>query len=91
MAESMSDSDKTAIRRLLLERVPQADRRGKILQLAAALGDAMEEDDDWYSAIYHYALPENWQELERDHQEFVVGGSIDFSKFDLSKRQRRGR
>lgn len=91
MAEAMSESDKTAIRRLLLERVPQADRRGKILQLAAALGDAMEEDDDWYATIYHYALPENWAELEEDHQEFVVGGSIDLSEFPLAKRQRRGR
>lgn len=69
---SLTGEQEREIRRLFFERVPDAARRAKIVQLAAALA---EDDPDERSAvlraIYHYSLPEHAAQVERDHETFV--------------------
>jgi hypothetical protein len=67
----LSKAQKENIRQLLFQRVPDSPRRSKIIALANALSDNGEKEEDYFAALYHYALKENWPDLERDYDEFV--------------------
>ena len=63
---------KQEIVKLFFQRVKNASRRSKILQLAATFGDVEKEDDAYFQTIYHYSLEENWSEIDNDYKEFVL-------------------
>lgn len=60
---------------LFFARVENAERRRKIIRLANSLADEP-NDDTFFSAIYKYSKAENWENLERDFDEFVIPGDF---------------
>lgn len=61
---TITEKEKQAIRNLMFRRVSSNARRQKIIRVASELGDPIEEDDDFWAAIYYYSLKENWIELD---------------------------
>jgi hypothetical protein len=69
----MDSEDKIRIRNLLFKRVGDPQARAKIYQLAHTFAEGDDESDTYWSCMYHYALEENWGDLERDYRQFVAG------------------
>lgn len=69
----MNTEDKVKIRELLFKRVRNAEKRSKIYQLAYVFADGDDESDEYWSSLYHYALPEMNGDLERDYRQFIAG------------------
>lgn len=68
--QPLSVVQRNKIRQMFFARVDDSIRRNKIIELAASIADEP-GDDDFYRAIYHYSLRENWDDLENDHAKLV--------------------
>lgn len=61
----VSKAQRNKIKEMFFARVPDSQRRHRIIQLAHILADEP-EDDDFYSALYHYSLEENWDDADKE-------------------------
>lgn len=65
---------KTNIVENFFVRVKNIDRSIKIQRLALSLSDYDDSSDDYYAFLHFYSLPENWQKIGKDYDEFYVPG-----------------
>jgi hypothetical protein len=87
----LTDEQRSAIIRLMFERVSSSPRRSKIVHLATILGGEDQSSDEFYAAVYIYSLEENWVKLERDFAEFVGSGMFFEIDTEKPKTPSRGR
>lgn len=79
---SLTQKQKDNIIELFFARVTNTERARKIIRVASALADEP-DDDAFYSAIYKYSLAENWPNLERDYDEFVIPGDFGVANIEM--------
>lgn len=73
---TFDQSAKDEIIENLFKRVPNSIRRSQIIALATELSNNRTNDKEFYSAVYHYSLRENWPELDNDFKEFLGSGVV---------------